>query len=97
MFENFPDDLTLQHHTGKDHFGNPVYDAETTIKGRRCKQETVLDYDKERISNNLRYIYHIELDTVIAVDDLLDGKVVKQVAPIRGADNVYHFVRVVCM
>ena len=40
--------------------------------------------------------FHFPLDTDIKPGYLVNGSRVKTVIPVRGVDNVYHFLKVVC-
>ena len=95
MFTDFPDLVTLEVVTGEDSFSNPLTTS-TQVNARRCKDERTYNQGESSVCTDITTIFHFPLDTDIKPGDLVDGSRVKTVTPIRGVDNVYHFIKVVC-
>ena len=95
MFDDFPDLVTLEVVTGEDDFNNPITTS-TQVNARRCKDEKTYNHLFYSICTDINTIFHFPLDTDIKPGYFVDGSKVKSVSPIRGVDNVYHFIRVVC-
>lgn len=95
MFTDFPDLVTLEVVTGEDSFSNPLTTS-IQVNARRCKDERTYNQGESSVCTDVTTIFHFPLDTDIKPGDLVDGSRVKTVTPIRGVDNVYHFIKVVC-
>ena len=95
MFDDFPDLVTLEVVTGEDDFNNPITTS-TQVNARRCKDEKTYTQGESSVCTDITTIFHFPLGTDIKPGYLVDGSRVKSVSPIRGVDNVYHFIRVVC-
>ena len=95
MFDDFPDLVTLEVVTGEDDFNNPITTS-TQVKARRCKDEKTYTQGENSVCTDITTTFHFPLDTDIKPGYFVDGSKVKSVSPIRGVDNVYHFIKVVC-
>ena len=95
MFDDFPDLVTLEVVTGEDDFNNPITTSKQ-VKARRCKDEKSYTQGENSVCTDITTIFHFPLDTDIKPGYLVNGSRVKSVSPIRGVDNVYHFIKVVC-
>lgn len=95
MFTDFPDLVTVEVVTGEDSFGNSL-NTSTQVNARRCKDEKIYNKGESGVCIDISTVFHLPLDTDIKPGYLVEGSRVKSVTPIRGVDNVYHFIKVVC-
>ena len=95
IFNNFPDKVVWGRQQGKDAFGNPKL-VEVEINARRA--QTIKDFKGTDNSIQTVYVdvYHVPMDHDISTNDTLDGHRIDSVNPVRGADNVYQYKRVIC-
>ena len=95
MFDDFPDLVTVEVVTGEDNFGNPITTS-SQVNARRCKDEKIYNQGESKVCVDIITTFRFPLDTEIKPGYLVNGSRVKTVIPVRGVDNVYHFIKVVC-